>query len=60
MVSISDTRDGRRASEDSKLVIGLGKKRKTNMSQAVTMTLKKIIYIREPRTSASNLSMTQW
>lgn len=35
------------------------KKRKTNVSQAVRMALKKTIYIREARTEASNLSMTE-
>lgn len=60
MVSLSDTKAGGRASEDSKLVIGLGKKDKTNVSQAVRTTLKKINYIREPRTEASNLRGTQW
>lgn len=56
-MSVSDTRVGRRTTEDSKLDIGLGKK--TNVSQAARMTLKGMIYIREPRTEASNVSRTE-
>lgn len=51
-MSVSDTRVGRRTTEDSKP----GKK--TNVSQAARTTLKGMIYVREPRTEASNVSRT--
>lgn len=57
-MSISDTRAGQRASEDSKLVIGPGKK--TNISQAVRMAMKEIIYIRESRTGVSKPNTAEW
>lgn len=35
-------------------------KRKTNVSQAVRMAMKEIIYIREPRTGVSKPSTAEW
>lgn len=48
---------GRRATKERKQVIGLGKR--NNVSLAVRMALKEIMYIRKPRTEANN-NMKLW